>query len=391
MMDENRLLDIVAKYGSPLYVFDIEYLRKRLALVKQILGELIDLCFAMKANPFLIAYADPLIDKFEVCSPGEYEICKKEQIRTEKIVMSGVYKSSDDMAVSFSDGFHGIYTVESPAQYRSIAQLAKTNQQPVRLLFRLTSGNQFGLDQDDMIALLQECKQEEYLNIVGIHYFSGTQKRKAGQFQQELQQLDSFCAQLNDICQLEIKDIEYGPGLSYNYFNKAGDEHQELYLLKDALQPYLSRYHFTIELGRYLSASCGRYLTTVVDVKRNKNVNYCIVDGGIHHLNYFGQLLGAKVPSVHVLRRAAAGHDVQKWMVCGALCTIHDILLKNFETGGLCTGDIFVFDDAGAYSITETCGLFLSRDLPKVLALDKGTAVLREKMSTYQLNSRVLD
>jgi len=339
----------------------------------------------------LIAYANPCVDKFEVCSPGEYAICKKEKIQTEKIVMSGVYKSPDDIAVSFSDGFCGIYTVESPAQYRLISYMAKKNQQPVRLLFRLTSGNQFGLDQNDMISLLQECRQKEYLNIVGIHYFSGTQKRNANQYRQELQQLDSFCVRLKDACQLEIPNIEYGPGLSYNYFNRMDDEYEELYLLKDALQPYLPRYHFTIELGRYLCASCGQYLTTVVDVKRNENINYCIVDGGIHHLNYFGQLLGVKVPRVHVLRKVSAKSAVQRWTVCGALCTTHDILLKNFETNLLRVGDVFVFDDVGAYSITETCGLFLSRDLPKVLAIDGDTSVLRDGLSTCQLNSRMLE
>ena len=52
----------------------------------------------------------------------------------------------------------------------------------------------------------------------------------------------------------------------------------------------------TVEMGRFFAASCGTYLTRVVDLKENEGTNYCILDGGINHLTYAGQVMGLKVP-----------------------------------------------------------------------------------------------
>ena len=46
------------------------------------------------------------------------------------------------------------------------------------------------------------------------------------------------------------------------------------------------------------------------------------------------------------------------------LCTINDILVKRLPLGGLEIGDVLVFEQAGAYCMTEGIALFLSRDLP---------------------------
>jgi len=50
------------------------------------------LCFAIKANPFLIKEMEKLVDRIEVCSMGEFRICKKLGIAPEKLFISGVLK-----------------------------------------------------------------------------------------------------------------------------------------------------------------------------------------------------------------------------------------------------------------------------------------------------------
>ena len=40
--------------ATPSYVFDLDKLRERMELAKSILGERATVCYAMKANPFLI-------------------------------------------------------------------------------------------------------------------------------------------------------------------------------------------------------------------------------------------------------------------------------------------------------------------------------------------------
>lgn len=187
-----------------------------------------------------------------------------------------------------------------------------------------------------------------------------------------------------------IEEIEYGPGLFVDYFGNQVPDYSEVEYLGELLQEK-KQYKYTIELGRYIAASCGMYLTRVVDVKQNRGKGYCMVDGGIHHVTYYGQMPGLRVPTVRLLsQRDEEDGPKGKWAVCGALCTAHDVLLRDYEMRSPDIGDIFVFQNTGAYSVTETGCLFLSRELPAVLFMDKSRTVevLRERMSGAGLTSR---
>ena len=113
-MNTEALRTVAATYGTPTYIFDVREVEARIRLLRSLLPEDTGLCFAVKANPFLIPYVADLVDRLEVCSPGEYEICIQEQIAPEKIVVSGVNKTYESMKriLSYSKGA-GIYTIES--------------------------------------------------------------------------------------------------------------------------------------------------------------------------------------------------------------------------------------------------------------------------------------
>ena len=142
-----------------------------------------------------------------------------------------------------------------------------------------------------------------------------------------------------------------------------------------------------LELGRSIAASCGNYITTVVDRKINKGQNYAILDGGIHHLTYYGQSMAMKLPKCEIYPERT-NKENEKWNLCGSLCTINDILVKQFPVGNIQIGDVFIFENTGAYCMTEGISLFLSRELPAVIKIDenKNIKLIRENISTYLLN-----
>lgn len=135
--DINKLLE---HYQTPLYLFDIHILKQRIDYLKNHLPNNIDLCYAMKANPFLIKEIEEDIEKLEVCSPGEYFICKENHIRSDKLVISGVYKSLESIEEMIKDGVR-TFTIESLHQLELLDILTKKYQQKISLLLRLTSGN----------------------------------------------------------------------------------------------------------------------------------------------------------------------------------------------------------------------------------------------------------
>ena len=115
----------------------------------------------------------------------------------------------------------------------------------------------------------------------------------------------------------------------------------------------------TLEVGRYLAAYCGYYLTRIVDQKINKGQRYGIVDGGIHHLSYFGQMMAMKIPHfMHLSQKEK--EEKELWNICGSLCTVNDVLVKNLPLSNAAIGDLLVFERVGAYSVTEGIYLFLS-------------------------------
>ena len=82
----------------------------------------------------------------------------------------------------------------------------------------MTSGNQFGLDESDVEAIVAERKNRPSLSIRGIQYFSGTQKTSLKRLKRELDRLDDFLERLKDTYGYEAEELEFGPGLPVTYF-----------------------------------------------------------------------------------------------------------------------------------------------------------------------------
>ena len=97
MTREEILIRGAEKYGTPLYIFDIDQAAKQVRSFREILGENTGLCFAMKANPFLVKQMAGLTDRIEVCSMGEFYICREIGIPGEKVFISGVVKKKEDI------------------------------------------------------------------------------------------------------------------------------------------------------------------------------------------------------------------------------------------------------------------------------------------------------
>lgn len=374
-------------YQTPFYVFDTDMLARQIKKIRTALGDGVELCYAMKANPFLVKRLEELVDSFEVCSPGEFAICEKASIPMKKIVMSGVHKNPLDVEYALKEyGSNILYTIESLSHWQTLKAFTEKYQLPVRALMRLTSGNQFGMDKSLIHEIIQNGPYE-FISLEGIQYFSGTQKKSASRLSKELSMLDGLCRLLKDKYDFTILKIEYGPGLPVCYFEEEPEEEDHmLESLSTAIKGLTFGGKVTLEMGRFIAASCGSYVTRVVDMKTNKDQNYCIVDGGIHQLNYYGQMLAMKKPPI--VHLGTQGGDKKEWTVCGSLCTVNDVLVKQYPFQDLRHGDALIFQKTGAYSVTEGMSLFLSRDLPLILLYSEkhGFYTARPSLPTDQFN-----
>lgn len=387
-MTDEQIHTLTTQYGTPLYVFDINVLRRRIAYLRNSLPG-VRLCFAVKANPFLLQELRGFADRFEVCSPGEAEICNRAHIPAAQQVISGVYKTPSVMEKMIAQG-NGprLFTVESVRQFRLLSGLAEQYRKPINVLLRLTSGNQFGMEEQEIVQLVQEREEYPLVCIRGIQFFSGTQKTSLKRLRRELEAVDTFVCALQETCGFTVQELEFGPGFPVNYFQgQAFDEDAFLAGFSGLLAGLRCGARVTLELGRSIAASCGSYLTRVVDIKQNRGQNYAIVDGGMHQMVYYGQSMAMQHPQCRIYPPRSG--DAENWNLCGSLCTVNDILVKQLPVAGLKCGDVFAFGNAGAYCMTEGISLFLSRALPRIVLLraEGAPLLVREALPTDRINT----
>lgn len=386
---------------TPCYIFDFNKFEERANVIKSELGN-IPLTFSIKANPFLLEKLPSAIDHVEVCSPGELDICMKLKVPGDRIIYSGVVKEEKDVHEALTYGVD-IITCESLKH----ARLIQKENIKVKTLLRLTSGNQFGMSYEDIEYIISNNEKEfSCLDIIGLHFYSGTQKTLR-KINKDFEKIDNALVKLKEKTGFEPRMVEYGPGLTVEYFEDNNEELEIEHLKEasDVLLDFNKKYPLGIEMGRFLAAPTGTFVTKVVDIKNSLDTNYLMVDGGIHHLNYFGQKMAMQVPELSVVKeiedkdfdevyriKGALNKGEVHYCVCGSLCTVADVLLRDVCLEEMSIGDGLCFDRCGAYSVTEAPALFLSREMPCIyIKSGDDITLVRDTIKASEINIRKQD
>ncbi|MBQ2355545.1 MAG: hypothetical protein II397_06975, partial [Treponema sp.] len=289
----------------------------------------------------------------------------------------------------------GTITLESFLHATYLEQVVKSsaNPHPQGIIVRLTNGCQFGMNEECVRKSIALLKDLPGIKIQGIHFFTGTQK-KMKKVAEEVAFIQGFCSELQKEFGIAFERIEYGPGLAFDYFSP--DDYAQNFddlkefsaMIKD------SPFFWVVESGRYVASSCGTYVSSVMDLKQNAEVPALFIDGGINHVNYYGQIMGMKKPPIHLVKtnssQSIQGISTSNgYTIYGSLCTTADIITKEYpfdsQPG---VGDLLSFANIGAYSVTEGIYLFLSHPLPKILSCKNGTEkLLRDSVESWRLNT----
>ena len=368
----------ISDIRTPSYVFDTDKFHDRIRKVSEAFSSGINLCYSIKANPFLTGSTPEQIKYLEVCSPGELTICERTLDDLSNIIFSGVNKTEEDVKRAMDDNV-GIFTAESIKHVKLINACAQKQNRVVRIILRLTSKNQFGMSESDIISVIRNRDEFKGLDIIGLHYYSGTQKKKAKIIEDELEYLASFMEKLKEEYSFDVSHLEYGPGLACDYFSENSEE-IDMALLDDVapvINDFANRYPLNIEMGRFFASVCGKYYTKIMDIKSTDDTNFVICDGGVHQIKYYGQTMAMQVPHIEVLD--PQDDNERDYYLCGSLCTVADVLVRKVTLKGLKEGSVILFDRCGAYSVCEGIALFLSRELPAVYMYSEKTGIRRSR------------
>jgi diaminopimelate decarboxylase len=160
--------------------------------------------------------------------------------------------------------------------------------------------------------------------------------------------------------------VNLGGGFGVPYF--AGDVALDVErvggALADALASrpaILAETRFAIELGRWLVAEAGVYLTRVIDVKQSQGETFVVVDGGLNHQlaasGNFGTVVRRNYPIAVATRMGQGAADTVS--VVGPLCTPLDRLGDKIALPPVDVGDLIAIFMAGAYGASASPTAFL--------------------------------
>lgn len=384
---------LVATFGTPLYVFSAAVLRRRVAAVKAALGPRVDLLWSVKANPSVqvtrcLREAGAGI---EVASLGELQVALAAGHDAAAVRFAGPGKTDAELQVAIDQDL--CLHVESADELAAIDRLAAAAGRTARLALRVNfaaevqgsrlrmggRSSRFGIDQEQVPALLQLIAASPALHLVGAHVYGGTQCFDAGAF---VRQAAALCEAVRgwEADGARLDELDLGGGFGVAAF--LGDGSFDLATAGRELQALIRSHdrpgrRWFVELGRFLAAPAGVYLTRVVRRKQSGGTTQVAVDGGLHqHAAAAG--VGTIVRRSPLLVRAAApwAAGTTPVTVGGPLCTPQDQFADQLPLGPLAAGELLAVLHAGAYGLTFSPHAFLSHATPAEVLVDRGEAHL---------------
>jgi diaminopimelate decarboxylase len=377
----------------PAYIYDLDGLAAHAAGIRAAVGDQVELCYAVKANP------DPAVlravarhaDGLEVSSAGELRHAAA-AVPGARLSFGGPGKTNAELAAAIRAGTFRFH-VESLHELRLLGAAALAAGRQVDILLRvnlpaadvpadvpagdgpsLVMGGQpapFGMD----LAVLGHCaawltagsREAGQLRLRGIHAHLASGLAAPDLLSSALRVLEfarPWCAARG----VRNPEFNLGGGMAVDYrrpqvmFDWASFGRG----LAAAARPGAA---LRVEPGRAVTAYCGWYVTRVLDVKRSHGRVFAVVAGGTHHLRTpaakghdqpFTVLPVAGWPHGWP-RPAAAAEPVT---IVGQLCTPKDVMARDVRLSRLRAADLVAFGLAGAYAWNISHHSFLMHPAP---------------------------
>ncbi len=366
---------------TPLFVYDSAMLAARVAAWRAAMPAEVQLHFAMKANPYapLLAFMARLVDGFDVASGGELKAAIASGMPAGDISFAGPGKRDHELEAAIVAG--ATLNLESAGEADralSIAgRLGLTPSLAVRVNpdfdlkgsgMKMGGGAKpFGVDAAEVPALVRRLIAAG-ADWQGFHIFAGSQALDAAAIADTQAQTVALAARLADEIGATPPLVNLGGGMGVPYFpgDTAVDAAAVGAALGDTLAAradVLAKSRFAMELGRWLVAEAGVYLTRVVDRKTSHGETFLVTDGGLHHQlaasGNFGTVIRRNYPIAVAGRFGDAPAETVS--VVGCLCTPLDRLGDQVALPRAEVGDLIAIFQAGAYGASASPATFLGQ------------------------------
>ena len=389
------VVDVVAEFGSPAYVYADDDIRIRARVYLEAFKSRTDdfeVLYASKAAPVSAIYA--LCAKeglsVDVASGGELYMALRAGFDPKRIYLHGNNKTEAEIRQAIDAGV-GYLILDS---FDEIERAERLLDRPQDVLIRVTPGvepathgyvqtggldSKFGFGLEDGLArrAIDAVRATDNLRLVGLHAHIGSQIFELDPY---VRAIEALAGLWDEGCRI----INVGGGLGIAYTSE--DEPPPIEEYVDVKVRGVSRVldpvpRILIEPGRSLVGNAGVTAYTIGTVKEIPGVRtYIAVDGGMSD-NMRPMLYGARYEAL-IANRAADQPDTAA-TVAGMHCESGDILVRDAMLASPAVGDILVTPATGAYGYALASN-YNGQPRPPVIFCSRGDAREVVRRETFE-------
>lgn len=358
--------ELVARYGSPLYVYNERILRERcrdLVGLCSLPGFRVNYSAKANSNPMLLRVIRSEGCVVDAMSPGELHLNELAGFTPDEITYVCNNVSEEELKQAASHGC--VVSVDSLSQLKSFGNAVPGGRVMIRFNPGIGAGHsskvvtggkktKFGVD-PDMLPQVQNILAQYDLKLVGINQHIGSLFMEASPYLDAMKVLLAMAEHLLDLgYPLEV--IDFGGGFGMPYHKYEGEPRMDMKALGEAIHTCLSDWvektgytgAFFVEPGRYVVAECGAVLGTVQATKNNGPHLYAGTDIGFNVLAR--PMLYDAFHDVEIFReKGQPDETLVEQTIVGNICESGDILAKDRKLPLIRKGDVIAMLDAGAY------------------------------------------
>lgn len=387
------VVDIVKKYGSPLYIYDTNSIKNSFEALNNIIKPLKgNIHFAIKANDNLgiIKYLKQLGSGADVVSVGELKRCLKVQINPQKIIFSGVGKEKDEIEFAILNNVKQI-NIESLEELNEVISISKKLRKIVNVALRVNldinskthkkistgdENSKFGIIINDIYKAYSLITKAKYINPYGLAVHVGSQIFDYSVYYQTYTKIKNLALDLRKNGFI-VHHLDLGGGFGVNYANNSSTDYSSF---EKALKSVFKKDEFilSIEPGRSLVADSGILVTKVIRKKSTNLKNFLIVDAAMNNLirptlyNAFHKI----VPIVENKKEY-----LNKYDIVGPICETGDYLGLDVNLPTIKSNEYLAILSSGAYGSVMRSNYNTRQDVPEILIYNNKDYILRKRES----------
>ena len=386
---------LAKKYTTPIYCYSYKRLKENILSLKNNFKSFNPLlCFAVKsnANVNLLKEIRKLGCGADVVSIGELMIALKAGIKHNKIVFSGVGKTSDEIKYAIEKKIL-LINAESRSEIIEIEKIAKSKKKIVDIGIRLnpdidaktlnqiTTGkkeNKFGITEKFFFEIINYVKNSKYIKLKCLSVHIGSQILDHKPYEKMLKIIDKIIKKTAH--KFEFIDLGGGMGIPYENNIKKLNYKKYNHAISNFLKNHKTKIIF--EPGRSIVGDTSILISKIIYIKKTRNKNFIILDAGMNDLMR-PSLYGSKHQIIPVIKKGS--YSKQTYEFVGPICESTDKFLTVNKFQKLYEKDLIIICDVGAYGMSLSSNYNLRPKPIEILIKGSKISIIKKRQKIEDL------